>query len=61
MNRKEMSTFRFGRGRDVQAESAAWAFQSIFSICVECSVDREVHATAGQEAGATCSFSDRQP
>jgi hypothetical protein len=24
-------------------------------------VDREVHATAGQEAGATCSFSDRQP
>jgi acyl carrier protein len=23
-------------------------------------VDREVHATAGQEAGATCSFTDRQ-
>jgi hypothetical protein len=35
--------------------------ESIFPICVECGVDREVHATAGQEAGATCSFSDRQP
>jgi hypothetical protein len=24
-------------------------------------VDQEVHATAGQEAGATCSCSDQQP
>jgi len=30
-------------------------------IGVEYGVDREVHATAGQEAGATCSCSDWQP
>ena len=30
-------------------------------MCVECGVDREVHATAGQEASATGSFCDRQP
>jgi len=28
-------------------------FWSISPICVECGVDREVHATAGREAGAT--------
>jgi hypothetical protein len=32
-----------------------------FSFCVECGVDQEVHATAGQEAGATYTCSDRQP
>jgi len=26
-----------------------------------CDVDREVHATAGQEASATYNWSDRQP
>jgi hypothetical protein len=29
------------------------AVYSIFPIYIECGVDREVHATAGQEAGAT--------
>jgi hypothetical protein len=32
---------------------------SVFPIEVECGVDREVHAAAGQEAGATSSCSDR--
>jgi hypothetical protein len=30
-----------------------FAVYSIFPICIECGVDREVHATAGQEAGVT--------
>jgi hypothetical protein len=29
------------------------AVLAIFPICEECNVDREVHVTAGQEAGAT--------
>ena len=32
----------------------------IFPIAAECGVDQEVHATAGQKAGATCSYSDQQ-
>jgi hypothetical protein len=35
--------------------------ESVFPVGVESGVDREVHATAGQEAGATCSCSDQQP
>ena len=34
------------------------AVYSIFPIYIECGVDREVHATAGQEAGATGSLQD---
>ena len=34
---------------------------SVLPVGAECGVDQEVYATAGQEAGATCSCCDRQP
>ena len=39
-------------------ELAGWRFIAFFPIYIECGVDREVHATAGQEAGATGSLQD---
>ena len=36
-----------------EARVSEFAVYSIFPIYIECGVDREVHATAGQEAGAT--------
>jgi len=46
--------FRLEREKDGKRNFCGMLKQ--FPICVECSVDREVHATAGQEAGATCCF-----
>jgi hypothetical protein len=43
------------------SKQSTWAIRAFLPIGVEYGVDREVHATAGQEADATCSFSYRPP